>query len=88
MGSWGPDQIMMISGPDGLWNPYAKGLFLPAWLCLNPRLANFVFTFGGYDGGKNELAIEVGINNEGDLDIFGTDDILNDWYFYPYAYFL
>ena len=55
---------------------------------LNPRLANFVFTFGGYDGGKNELAIEVGINNEGDLDIFGTDDILNDWFFYPYAYFL
>ena len=59
--------------------------------CLALRksfLVNFMFTFGGYDSGKNELAIEVGIYDEGDLQIFGTDDILNDWYFYPYAYFL
>ena len=47
-----------------------------------------MFTFGGYDSGKNELAIEVGIYNEGDLEIFGTDDVLKNWYFYPYAYFL
>ena len=55
---------------------------------LNLCLANFVFTYGGYDSGKNELAIEIGIYNEGNLDIFGTDDILKNWYYYPYAYFL
>lgn len=62
--------------------------FWATQLCLKPFLENFVFTFGGYDSGKNELAIEVGIHNEGDLEIFGTDDVLKNWYFYPYAYFL
>ena len=56
---------------------------------LNPQksfLENFLFTFGGYDANTNELAIEVGVLAEDYF--YETDDLLKNWYFYPYAYFL
>ena len=74
---WFPNSLQIGDSPS-----------LRALCYLKPCSANFLFTFGGYDSGKNELAIEVGIYNGENLDIFGTDDILKNWYFYPYAYFL